>query len=149
MNNKNDVEVIINNKRYTLCGYESAEYIQKIATYLNNKFSEFKLQDGYSTLDTDTKSIFMALNIADDFFKAQKQVAEISMDVELKDKEIFDMKHEMISMQTRLESAESKLKQMKEEYDATKGDIIRLETELKAAKEMKAAGKQTGSGKGK
>ena len=35
MNTKNDVEVIINGKQYTLSGYESSEYLQKIANHIN------------------------------------------------------------------------------------------------------------------
>ena len=32
MNKFNDIEVIINNKRYTLSGYESEEYLQRVAS---------------------------------------------------------------------------------------------------------------------
>ena len=41
MNTKNDVEVIINGKQYTLSGYESSEYLQKIATHINEKIGDF------------------------------------------------------------------------------------------------------------
>ena len=40
MNTKNDIEVAINNKKYVLCGYESDEYLQKVALYLNQKINE-------------------------------------------------------------------------------------------------------------
>ena len=40
MNTKNDVEVIINGKQYTLSGYESSEYLQKIANHINDKLTE-------------------------------------------------------------------------------------------------------------
>ena len=131
MKEKNDVEVIINNKRYTLCGYESGEYLQRVATYINNKYSEFKLQEAYNSLDADMKNVLLAINIADDYFKAQKQVDELQADNETKDKEIFDMKHEFISLQTRMESSERKLEETKERYEKAEKDIVRLETELK------------------
>ena len=37
MSSKNDTEVIIDGKIFTLSGYESPEYLQKVASYINNK----------------------------------------------------------------------------------------------------------------
>ena len=34
MSSKTDAEVIIGGKIYTLCGYESEEYLQKVASYI-------------------------------------------------------------------------------------------------------------------
>ena len=34
---KNTIKVLIGGKIITLSGYESEEYLQKIATYINNK----------------------------------------------------------------------------------------------------------------
>ena len=42
MNTKNDVEVIINGKQYTLSGYESSEYPLKTANHINDKIAEFR-----------------------------------------------------------------------------------------------------------
>ena len=42
---KNNTEVIIDGKVYTLSGYESQEYLQKVATYINDKIAEFKMLD--------------------------------------------------------------------------------------------------------
>ena len=40
MASKTDTEVIIGGKVFTLCGYESEEYLQKVASYINNKIAE-------------------------------------------------------------------------------------------------------------
>ncbi len=37
MSAKTDTEVIIGGKVFTLSGYESEEYLQKVASYINNK----------------------------------------------------------------------------------------------------------------
>ena len=37
---KTDTEVIIGGKMFTLSGYESEEYLQKVASYINNKINE-------------------------------------------------------------------------------------------------------------
>lgn len=39
MSSKTDTEVIIGGKVFTLCGYESEEYLQKVASYINNKLA--------------------------------------------------------------------------------------------------------------
>ena len=39
MSSKNNTEVIIDGKIYTLSGYESEEYLQKVAGYINNKIT--------------------------------------------------------------------------------------------------------------
>ena len=44
---KTDTEVIIGGKVFTLSGYESEEYLQKVASYINNKINEYsKLEIG-------------------------------------------------------------------------------------------------------
>lgn len=130
MNTMNDIEVIINNKRYTICGYESAEYLQKVASYINNKHTEFKLKDFYNKLDQDMRNILLEINIADDYFKAKRQVRELEEENESKGKEIFDLKHEVISAQTKIETLQKDLQALKfEQVDAQK-KIIKLETKM-------------------
>ena len=36
---KNNAEVLIGGKVYTLSGFESEEYLQQVATYLNSKMN--------------------------------------------------------------------------------------------------------------
>ena len=130
MNKMNNIEVIINNKRYTLRGYESEEYLQKVASYINNKHQEFKKQDFYKLLDSEMKGILMEINIADDYFKIRNQIKEIEIENESKGNEIFEIKHELISTQTKLEAAAKEIEALKKElYEAQKTNI-RLETEL-------------------
>ena len=105
MNTKNDVEVIINGKQYTLSGYESSEYLQKIANHINDKIAEFKEQDGYLRLDTEMKNILLAINLSDEYYKALKDSNDIKKENEEMEKEIFDIKHEMLTMQSELDKA--------------------------------------------
>lgn len=63
--------MIIDGKVYTLSGYESQEYLQKVATYINDKIAEFKMLDEYKRIPSDMRSTLLALNIADDYFKAK------------------------------------------------------------------------------
>jgi cell division protein ZapA len=126
----NNIEVIINNKRYTLRGYESEDYLQKVATYINNKHSEFKKQDAYKLLDSEMKNILMEINIADDYFKVRGQIKEIELENEGKGNEIFELKHEYVLAQTKLEAANQEINLLKQELNEAQKKIIRLETEL-------------------
>ncbi len=119
MKNKNDVEVLINGRRYTICGFESAEYLQKVATYINSKYAEFKNQDYYYNLDMELRSILLAINIADDYFKTEKEKQSLTRENEHKDKIILDMKHEVIDkekenddLRQKLEAAEKRITEL-------------------------------------
>lgn len=128
---KNDVEVLINGRQYTICGYESAEYIQKIANYINSKYNEIKKMDNYSMLDLDLKNVFIQINIADDYQKVHKRVIELDEELELKEKMAFDLKHELVLLQTKYEELEKEKKTIKEKLDEKEKEIIKLQTELK------------------
>ena len=70
---RNYTEVIIDGKVFTLSGFESEEYLQKVSNYLNHKIAECSENESYKKQSSDTKSILLALNIADDYFKAKEQ----------------------------------------------------------------------------
>ena len=131
MSSKNRAEVLIDGKIYTLSGYESEEYLQKVATYINSKLVEFKKLEGYSRQSRENKSILLELNIADDYFKAKKQAEMLEEEPAEKDKELYDLKHELIGSQIRLETAEKSVADYQKESTEYQKKIVRLETELK------------------
>ena len=55
MSAKNTTQVIIGGKIITLCGYESEEYLQRVAAYLNNKISELSELPGYNRQQVEMK----------------------------------------------------------------------------------------------
>lgn len=130
MSSKNKTEVLIDGKIYTLSGYESEEYLQRVATYINNKLAELKKLDGYARLSQELKSILLELNVADDYFKAKNQVEMVEEELEQKDQELYDLKHELISTQIKLEDAAKELEALKEQATEYQKQIVKLETEL-------------------
>lgn len=130
MSSKNKTEVLIDGKIYTLSGYESEEYLQRVATYINNKLAELKKLDGYGRLSQENKSILLELNVADDYFKAKKQVEMIEDELTQKDQELYDLKHELIGAQIRLEDGAKELAALKESVTEYQKQIVRLETQL-------------------
>ena len=128
---KNCTEVLIGGKVFTLSGFESEEYLQRVSTYLNHKIAECTSIEGYQRQSAETRSTILALNIADDYFKAKKQGSVLENDVEQKDKEMYDLKHELISVQIKLENADKALDRLKEENKDLQMKIVQLETEMK------------------
>ena len=128
---KNNAEVLIGGKVYTLSGFESEEYLQQVATYLNRKMNESFGQHGYRKQSPETKIVLLGLNIADDYFKATKQAETLESDLEQKEKDIYELKHELISVQIKLENAEKTLEKEKSENNALQMQVVKLETEMK------------------
>lgn len=131
MSSKTDTEVIIGGKVFTLSGYESEEYLQKVASYINNKINEYNKVESFRRKPMDTQSVLLQLNIADDFFKAKKQISVLEEELQTKEKELYDLKHELISAQIKLESSEERVKTLQQEADDNGKKIVKLETELK------------------
>ena len=69
MNMKNNLEVIIDKKRYTIGGYVSEDYLQKTATFINAKIAELQADESYRHLDKDLKAVLLNINLADEYFK--------------------------------------------------------------------------------
>ena len=115
MSAKTNAEVVIDGKVYTLSGYENEEYLQKVAAYINNKIAEFDDMDEYKHLPGNMKSTLIELNIADDYFKAKKQISLLEEDLAAKEKELYDLKHELVSAQIKLESTEKAMKSMQDD----------------------------------
>ena len=133
MSAKTSADVLIGGKVYTLSGYESEAYLQKVATYINNKMSEFDEMEQFRRLPMDMKSTLLELNIADDYFKAKNQAEQLEQDIEVKDKEIYDLKHELISAQIKLESNEKSIAELEKENKELLLNKAKLEASLEDA----------------
>ena len=133
MSAKTDAEVIIGGKVYTLSGYESEEYLQKVASYINNKRNEYDGLEGYKRLPVDMQSTLLELNIADDYFKAKSQVEKLEQDLEAKEKEIYDLRHDLISNQIKMESDEKAFKELEKENKELLLNTTKLEANLEDA----------------
>lgn len=134
MSSKNTVQVLIDGKVYTLSGYEDEDYLNKVASYINNKLAELKTNDGFRRLNRDTQATMTYLNIADDYFKSKKQADILEMELENKNKELYNLKHDMIGLQIKDEASEKELADLREKCSDQEKKIVKLETELSAAK---------------
>lgn len=137
MSEKTSAEVIIGGKVYKLSGYEEEGYLQKVAAYINNKINEYDGMEGFRRLQGDMKATLIQLNIADDYFKAKSQAEKLELEIEAKEKEIYNLKHDLISNQIKAESDEKTLK----ELEAQNKELLLNKARLEASLEEKLLGK--------
>ena len=129
---KNYTEVLIGGKVFTLGGFESEEYLQKVSTYLNHKIAECTSSENYRRQSAELRSILLSLNIADDYFKAKQLGNTFEEDIEKKNKEMYDLKHELISLRMQIEEAEKSQKEALEQRSLLEGKVNELEKEMDA-----------------
>ena len=109
------VIILPGGKVIRLYGYESEEYLQKVATYINGKIDEYGRVESFRRQPLDMQNVLIQLNIADDYFKAKKQLEELEAELETKDKELYDIKHELIATQIKMESKDKMIKDYQKE----------------------------------
>lgn len=134
VSSKNCTEVLIGGKVFKLSGYESEEYLQKVSTYLNHKLAECANIEGYNRQSAETRSMLLALNIADDYFKTKKQGNALELEIESKDQEMYGLKHELISTQIKVTNLENELEKSRNEKQQLQMKIVKLETEMRNLK---------------
>ena len=120
---KNTAQVIIGGKIITLGGYESEEYFQQVASYMNKKIGELETVPGYGRQPMETKHMLLSLNITDDYFKAKKQVETYELDLQQKDQEL-------ISLRMQIEEAQKNEQEALDEKNLLEGKVKELEKEL-------------------
>ena len=133
MSAKTSADVLIGGKIYTLSGYESEDYLQRVANYINNKINEFDEMEQFRRFPGETKSTLVQLNIADDYFKAREQAEKLDRDVREKEKELYELKHELISLRIKAESSEKATTELEKENRRLLLNKAKLESALEDA----------------
>ena len=105
MESKNYAEVLIDGEIYTLEGEEEEGYLQRVASYINEKISLMKKQKGYTKQSRDYQVTMVELNIADDYFTSQERVRQLEEQNHSLEKEAYSLKHELVTTQMKLEKA--------------------------------------------
>ena len=127
---KNTTQVLIGGKIITLSGYESEEYLQKVANCMNSKMTELGQIPGYNRQAQETRHTLLSLNIADDYFKAKRQAEMFEEELEAKDREMYDLKHDLINGQVELERAQKETQESTLQIRSLEAKIAELEQEL-------------------
>ncbi len=100
---KNMTEVVIAGKIITISGEEDASYMSEVAAFINGKLLDLQKTANYAKLSAEHKQILLGMNLADDYFREKKKNEILEAELELKDKELYSLKHELINLQLDLE----------------------------------------------
>lgn len=99
MKSKNDIDITIGGKTFTLSGVESEDYLREVAAYLNEKIRGFSDDASYWRLPNDMRNVMLQLNLADDFFKEHSRAAALEAQVQ-------EMEEQRARVDSELESAQ-------------------------------------------
>ena len=91
MAKKNTADVLINVKVYTISGYESTAYLQKVETYLNE--------------------------MADVYFKADAARESLEKEKEQKDRELYSLKHDLIDAKMEKEKLMERIHELEAQLE--------------------------------
>ena len=138
MSEKKGIKVLIGGKVMTMSGYESEEYMQKVASYINNKLEEYENMTAFRGASQDVKHRLLEINIADDYIKARERVKALEPEIKVKNNEMDDIKHDSVNKAMMADEMKKKLEQTKKALEESEKKVIELQAELK--------GKQQASG---
>ena len=136
MDKKNYTDVYIAGRVYTLGGFEEEEYMQQVAACINSKISELREQQGYLKLSTDYQNVLLELNLADDIFKARRQTAAAEKRCADQEKEAYNLRHDLVTAQIKLESMAKQLDTAQEELTAAQDELEKTKQQLEEAKKQ-------------
>ena len=124
MAKKNTADVLINGKVYTISGYESTAYLQKVATYLNEMEEKVAVTEGYARLTADEKQLLKNMNLADVYFKAdaareslEKEKEQKDRELYNRDKEIYGLKHDLIDAKMEKEKLMERIHELEAQLE--------------------------------
>ena len=145
MNEKHYAEVLIDGKIYTLGGIEEAQYLQRVAGYINEKTNQMKRQEGFMKQSEEYQAVMIELNIADDYFKAVDRAAASERRRDDMEKETYSLKHELVTTQMKLEDAENRLKEAESQMKEMEGKLKKAEEEILKLKALHTAASYAGN----
>ena len=156
---KNDIDITIGGKTFTLSGVESEEYLREVAAYLNTKIREFSEDSAYWKLPNDLRNVMLQFNLADDFFKEHGKVVTLETQVQNLEeqgsrsaREIEEMRSAALESGARIKSLESDVEELRNQvkkasaaensaskkFGAEKSRADKLTEELEALRRSKA-----------
>lgn len=123
MAKKNTAEVLIKGKIYTISGYESTAYLQKVAVYLNEMEDKVSQMEGYRRLGSEEKQLLKNMNLADEYFKAYDAKEQLEKELENREKEIYSLKHDLIDARMEKDNLMKRIQELEGELQNEKKQL--------------------------
>ena len=115
--------MLINGKIYTISGYESTAYLQKVAVYLNEMEDKVSQVEGYRRLGSEEKQLLKNMNLADEYFKAYDAKEQLEKELENREKEIYSLKHDLIDARMEKDNLLKRIQELEGELQNEKKQL--------------------------
>ncbi|MBR5422224.1 MAG: cell division protein ZapA [Lachnospiraceae bacterium] len=130
MADKKVVKVLIAGKVMTMSGYESEEYMQKVAAYINSKIEEYEKTNAFRHASSDIRHRMLELNFADSYFKEKEHAEDLEQRLKDKIDELDEMKHNYVNSQVLVEDQKKDVGSLESKLHESEKTITELKTRL-------------------
>ena len=148
MAEKRVIKVLIAGKVMTMSGYESEEYMQKVAAYINSKIEEYEKTDAFRHASADIRHRMLELNFADSYFKEKEHADDLEQRLKDKINELDEMKHNYVNSQVMVDDQKKDVGSLEAKLRESEKSVTRLQTTLqereKTIADLQAALKEAG-----
>lgn len=127
----NTVTVKINGVEYNLKGKEHEEYLFEVAKYVDGKFKEILANNG--KLSTTAVAVLSALNLADEYFKAELEIDELNKKKSSLEERHSTIKERVRELKTELDES---TKNKNAEIDKLKDIIYTMKDKTKEVEDL-------------
>ena len=140
---KNDIDITIGGKTFTLSGVESEEYLREVAAYLNAKIKEFSEDSSYWRLPNDLRNVMLQFNLADDYFKEHSRAEALEVRVQDLEEQGSRSAREIEELRAAVQESEARIKTLESDADGLRDQV------KKASAAENSASKRFGAEKGR
>lgn len=131
MAEKNKTIVKIAGNEYTLCGEEPAEYMQKVALYVDRRTAEIMRSN--HTLSTSMASVLTAVNVTDEMFKLTESNEALQKEIEQIKKELQALSQEKLLLNQQVQKANEENKHLLLELTRREAELSEVRSALEKA----------------
>jgi cell division protein ZapA len=120
----NKVEVVIGGEIITLVSGEHEDYMQKLARYIDRKLNEIRSANSNASINDRTRSLFIAINIADDYFKTLDQLKRLETEHQRYVNELGRMQEENYLLTDKIHDLQDSLNIARKNQRAVQGQNV-------------------------
>ncbi len=120
---KNTTSVLIDGKVYSLSGFESEDYIQRVALYINNKIKELKVSSSGKVYNSKLSGVLLSLNVADELFKEKEKSERLKEEVKGLDKRVLELLKQIEEFENVKKGYQDKINALEENVEKYKNEL--------------------------
>ncbi len=98
-----NVQVILDGKIVNMSGYEQADYMQRLASFVNEKIREVREESVARGVDRELRPLIVSLNIADELMRERERCEQLTEDVKTLAEELAMIKQELAELRAEYE----------------------------------------------